>query len=329
MKNKENRALHKAKKRRFLVLIQLFIYLLLLLPVTTMSTYTWFSISKTPSVNDMQINVGADNGILLAWERNAEEWLPTLNYEDAVTAETALRPSTYSYEEDAYYAVQYDRSGRVQSTDVKLSEEKNANRIDDQAYLVKFTFYAKAGADVGIFLADSNNGRGTFLCSALEWDSENFVNYNQTTGAELAMRIGLRISLYETEDESELKESAFAIYEPNADKHIDGSSGYVETLTPNGQPLAPLSAIYTQSATTWEEKFPVKKGEVDYDFGTYFGEEKQPIIVMEANTIAKVEVIVWLEGQDIDCTNQIGTSSKILAQIAFETTRLKDPDIVD
>lgn len=329
MKNKETRPLHKAKKRRFLLVIQLFISLLLLLPVTTMSTYTWFSISRTPSVNDMQINVNANDGLLLAWVRDADEWLPSLNYEDAVTSETALRPSTYSYEEDAYYAVQYDNAGRVKSTNIKLSEEKNANRIDDQAYLVKFTFYAKSGADVGIFLADSNNGSGTFLCSALGWDSENFVNYDETTGAEFAMRIGVRITINDTEDDSAVKDSAFVIYEPNADKHIDGSLGYVETLTPNGQPLAPLSAIYTQSTTTWEEKFPVQKGEVDYDFGTYFGEEKQPIVTMAANTIAKVEVIVWLEGQDIDCTNQIGTSSKIFAQIAFTATRLEDPDIVE
>ena len=328
MKNKETRALHKAKKRRLFLLIQLSVYLLLLLPVATMSTYTWFSLSRTPSVNDMQINVRAENGLLLAWDRNAVEWLPTLNYDDAVPPDTALKPSTYSYEDDVYYAVQYDRSGRVKNTNVKLSEEKNANRSDDQAYLVKFTFYARSGADLDVFLADSNDGNGTFLRSALGWDPENYVNFSETTGAEFAMRIGLRITTYDMGDDSE-RESKFVIYEPNADQHIDGSSGYVETLTPNGQPLAPLSAIYTQSTTTWEERFPIQKGEVDYTYGTYFGDEREPVITMSANMIAKVEVIVWLEGQDVDCTNQIGTSSKILAQIAFTTTRLDDPDIVE
>lgn len=328
MKNKQNSIFHRAKKRRLILVIQLFIHLLLLLPITTMSTFTWFSLSRTPSVNDMQINVTAE-GVLLAWEADTDEWLPTLNYEDAVTDETALKPSTYSYEEDSFYAVQYDNAGRVKSTDVKLDEERNANRTDDQAFLVKFTFYARSGAEVGIFLADSDNGRGTFLHSALGWDLENFVNYGESTGAEFAMRIGVRITAYDEEDNPAAEEPAFVIYEPNADMHVDGSSGYVETLTPYGQPLAPLSAIYTQSTTTWEEKFPVEKGEVDYDYGTYFGEEKQPIVTMAANTVAKVEVIVWLEGQDVDCTNQIGSSSKILAQIAFTANRLKDPDIVE
>ena len=39
---------------------------------------------------------------------------------------------------------------------------------------------------------------------------------------------------------------------------------------------------------------------------------------LKANEIVQIDLYVWLEGQDVDCRNEIGQSAQIMASIQFD-----------
>lgn len=321
---------HNAMRRKRFFAIQLAIQCLLLLPLSVASTYTWFFLSKTPSVNDMRVQIKSMDGLKIAWEKNPEQWEERLNYQDVVSANTVLRPVTYSYRNDAFYIAKYNNSGRIVSFDQRIDEKKNANREDDQSYILKFTFFAHTDADVTVNLSDSLNGTGTFLCGELGWDEDSLSNYTMTSGVEMAMRIGLRICPLDENGEEIIEEKSIVVYEPNSDLHLNGKTGYKATPSIDGTAnLLPEERIYAQSVTTWEEQFPVKKGEVNYSYGQFLTENEPLFSLSEGNT-AKIDVIIWLEGQDEDCSNVIGEDkSQIFAHLSLLSARVIDPGYVD
>jgi len=67
------------KKRRLWV--HLLFLLLILLPLSTVATYTWFSISRTPKVSDMEMTINSAVGLQIAWSADAAEndWKQQLN----------------------------------------------------------------------------------------------------------------------------------------------------------------------------------------------------------------------------------------------------------
>lgn len=321
---------HNAMRRRRFFAIQLAIQCLLLLPLSVASTYTWFFLSKTPSVNDIWIGVQATDGLMLAWEKEPTQWQESLSYQDVSKYNTVLRPVTYSYLEDAFYLAKYDASGRIENFGQKADEIKHANRADDQGYLLKFDFYAHTEVDVTVNLADAEDGTGTYLREEIGWDENTLSHYSMSEGAEKAMRIGLRIIPIDIEGEELSSEKKTVIYEPNSDSHVNGGNGYLPTPSIDGSDrLIPDEYLYAQGTTTWTEHFPVKKDTVVYSYGQFLTENERLFSLNAGNTV-KIEVIVWLEGQDKDCSNTIAEAeSHIFANIAFRPTRTNDPGYVE
>ena len=85
------------KKRRWLIFIYLYM-LIVLFTLLTVSSYTWFSLSRMPRVSDLYMFVNTQTGLELSLTPDAEEWELQLDFRDMVDITTPLRPVTWSEE---------------------------------------------------------------------------------------------------------------------------------------------------------------------------------------------------------------------------------------
>lgn len=307
----------------------LFIYfylILLLLALSTVATYTWFSLSRTPQVSNLSMYVTSRSGLELALAPDSETWGSHLSYLDMVQDSIPLRPVTWSEKDQRFYAAVFGIDGRLTGQWEPLSDERNANRDNYEGYYVVGTFYARTGQDVTVSLThameveEGINGSGTYLIGTPKWDADQLAHSNAGQGAENAVRIGIRITPLDANNQPISQEETFFIYEPNCDTHLDGSQGYKETLSIDGDTsLIPKDRLILQSHTTWTESDPVQNGVQNFTFGEFLTPVE--LFSLDSNQKVMIRVYLWLEGQDVDCTNAI-KEAQILANLQFRA----DPD---
>ena len=305
--------------KRFLFLY--WILILLLLTLLTTATYTWFSLNRTPRVSDIGLYVNAPSGMVLSTAPSGAAWVHRLDYAEMVPETSPLRPVTWSEKDQRFYAAVYGADGRQTGEWDKLSDELNANRDDAYGYYIKATFYATTDTPVKVNLTEAMaveegmDGSGTYLIGTPVWDKDNVLHSDGGNGAQTAMRIGLRVT--PLEDGSPREDlSTFHIYEPNCNTHVDGSVGYLETPSIDGTAsLVPDDRLIRQTTTTWKEAYPVQHDVVVKEMGQF--EDDTYLFSLEAQQIVRIELYVWLEGQDVDCDNRIGHEAQIMANVQF------------
>ena len=178
------------------------------------------------------------------------------------------------------------------------------------------------GTGEGIFIpgsswGDGTQGAGTYDIGTPVWDSENVGHTNGGHGAEYAVRNGIRITKFDVATETRKGESVFYIYEPNSDKHINGENGMIETKSIDGtETLVPGNRLLRQTTSTWEEAEPVQRDVVIRELGEFATDSY--LFDLAADEFAKIDIYVWLEGQDVDCTNEIGKESQIFVNMQFQ-----------
>ena len=323
---KENAVTKENRIRSNMRILLSLILVIMLFSLLTVSSYTWFALSQTPRVSDLYMFVNSATGLELSLDPGAEDedWVLQLDFRDIVDVTTDLRPITWSNQDNCFYAATYGYDGRQMDRWEKLTDERNANKENIEGYYIKATFYARSGQATTISLSpavevdEGLQGSGTYVIGYPDWDSENIVHYNGGQGAECAVRFGFRITPVDDKGFSTGKPPRFVIYEPNSDKHIDGSTGYVATpsidLTAN---LVPEADMILQTFSTWTEADPVQRNAVIRDLGEFTTETE--LYSIEPDEILKIDLYIWLEGQDKDCTNQI-QKARILASIQFAGT---------
>ena len=300
----------------------LYFYVLLALSVLLVAaSYTWFILSQTPQVSDMAIHVNAGTGIELALQYDApdEEWEQNIDFLELVSETAPLKPVTWSEEKQKFFAAAYGMDGRITDKWQELSDEKNANRKDGDGYYVVGTFYARTGQDCTVSLLDAvevnqgEGGAGTFVVGTPIWNSQRVLHDDGGNGAETAIRMGFKITFVNNMSGELADDSLFYIYEPNCDKHIDGTEGYVDTPSIDG--TATLgSLMILQTASTWTEAYPVERDVTIKNLGEF--ESDTELFELWTGEIARIDLYVWLEGQDIDCTNDI-EEAQVLSNIQF------------
>lgn len=305
------------KSRAFLYCIMI----LILLAMLVTATYTWFSISRTPRVSDIGLYINAPTGMVISTAPEGAEWVSQLDFRDLVSETAPLRPVTWSEKDQCFYAAQYGSDGRQTGEWIKLSDAVNSNRDDVYGYYIKITFYATTDTDVKVNLTDAVaiedgvDGSGTYLIGTPVWDSEKILHSDGGNGAQNAMRIGLKFTPMEN-GTAQTDSSVFYIYEPNCDTHIDDKVGYIATPSIDGtDSLVPEDRLICQTTTTWTEADIVERDVVVKTMGEFISDTK--LIDLNAQQIMKVDMYVWLEGQDVDCDNRIGHEAQIMANIQF------------
>ena len=309
----------KKDKLSFPFIYTMLMLILLLLLVT--ATYTWFSISRTPRVSNIGLYVNAPAGMVLSTDPDSGNWVRRLDYAEMVPETSPLRPVTWSEQDQRFYAAVYGSDGRRTGQWNPLTDEINANRDDAFGYYVKATFYATTDASVKVSLThameveEGVDGAGTYLIGTPVWDAENILHSDGGNGAQTAIRVGLRVTPMVDGVPAE-DQATFIISEPNCDTHVDGTTGYVDTPSMDGgDTLISPDRIIRQTTTTWTEAYPVEHDVQIKTMGQF--ENDTHLFDLDFQKIVRIELYVWLEGQDVDCDNRIGHEAKIMANIQF------------
>ena len=305
----------------------LFIYLymiIILLILTAVSSYAWLSMTKTPRVSNLSLYVNAFPGMEISLDPYAEEWTQQIKYSDMFSEEYKLRPATWSESDQRFYGARYSFDGRSVNSWEPLTDERHANNTSLDNHYCIGTFYARAGSNVIVTLTDAVeidegvSGSGTFLIGKPVWNEETLLHDNGGKGAETAIRIGIRVIRLNEDFTPTDEQPLFIIYEPNGDAHADGSFGYLDTPSIDGSAtLVPSDRIIRQSSSSFIESDPVHKFSVIHQLGEFEGSTE--IFELEQNETVMIQLYVWLEGQDVDCTNAI-SDAMILANLQFNAT---------
>ncbi len=303
--------------------ILIYLYLLLiLLTLLVAATYTWFSLSQSPTVSDMEMYINAAPGLELTQNLQNPLWGQQLDFPTLVSSNSApLKPVTWSESRQAFLAASYSTDGRLSGWN-PLNDEVNSNRNDSNGYYVRCVFYARTGQSVKVSLTpavpmeDGTAGSGTFLIGAPLWNSETIRHDNGGLGAELAMRFGFRMTRLNENGEELEQRSDLYIYEPNCNNHMYDDNIYAPTASVDGtKTLVPEDRLILQTTTAWTESFPVQREELLYYMGQF--QSDTTLFTLEPNEIMKIELYIWLEGQDVDCIGQV-EQAEILANIQFK-----------
>lgn len=295
--------------------------MIILMTMLTVSSYTWFSLSTTPRVSDMYMFVNAETGLELSLTPDAAQWELQLDFRDMVDETSPLRPVTWSEEDQSFYIMNYGADGRQTVSMNPLTDEDNANKDSADGYYIKTTFYARSENAVTVSLSpavevyDGIEGSGTYLIGQYEWDSETLSHNNLGLGAEYAVRIGFRITPMDGLTPTE--QSEFYIYEPNCSTDPEAPDGYVPTPSIDGEPtLVDEDRLILQSVSQWTEADPVQHGVVIKQLGEFMTDPT--LFSLKAGEMVKIDLYIWLEGQDPDCTSLIH-DAEIFANIQFST----------
>lgn len=322
------------RQRRRTIIYLYVLFALLVLLVT--ATYTWFSLSQTPRVSNMEMYVTSSVGIELAesYDADDEEWGQVLDFQNIIGEETVLQPASWSDSQKSFVTAYYGKDGRtIQNRYILLSDEQNANRNDEHAYYVKGSFYARSDTAVSVSLGEAvevNEGvntAGTYVIGTPIWNDQSILHEDGGSGAETAIRLGIRISPVDEFTGREFGESEFYIYEPNYDVHIDENiEGETITETVDGGVYEDVAYVIYQTASTWSEAYPVQKDVTVKSLGEFIGDTY--LFSLDAESMVKIDLYIWLEGQDVDCTNLIN-EAQIIANLQLDAEYGGQSGLVD
>lgn len=314
------------RKQRFRTVLYFYILLVLLILLVTAS-YTWMTISRHLRVSDVALYVTSGTGLELAADYRApdEAWSEVLDFQSIVGGDTALAPATWSERNQELYTVRYGYDGRtIDGSYRRLTEAENANRNDIEAYYLTGRFYMRTGdactvsLGEGVAVNGGRNGSGTYVIGTPLWNAQTIAHDSGGSGAERAIRVRIEIVLVDPNTGEPIGVPVSYLYEPNCDVHVDsGISGYVDTPSiDGGDTLVSRDRLILQTASQWEEAYPVEQNVTIKDFGQFLTDTQ--LISLGEGEMARVQVSVWLEGMDADCTNEI-RDAQITINIQFAT----------
>ena len=293
------------QRRRMKRYLALYLYVLFaLLLCTSMASYAWFSINRNPQVSNMNMYVTAGSGLELTTELHDGEWTTALDLSEAEDlkhldgALPFLRQTSWSDAEQCFYGPVYGYDGRLRKlvSWFILDDGTHANRLDDNGYYLKATFYARSGQTTEVKLLDPVSQRE----KQIPGDGTYVIGYPDNTGKgpEVAVRLGLKMTYVDSNGiplaENDQSPPLMYVYEPNADWHADGvTQGYLPTYSIH-DPMAEL--VDPASGRRIIQNFT---------FGGNIGEflENPTLFSLNPGQIIRIELYLWLEGQDADCTN--------------------------
>lgn len=330
------------KKVRKTPYILFYAYLLIaLLSIFTVASYTWFTLSWSPQVNGMNVYITSNTGLELAATPGATVWSNQLDIYSTrelskfanSEEKPALRQATWSDREQCFYGPLYGYDGRLlnitrkdyENREIvswyKLEDLIHANSTSNSSYYIKSTFYARCGQPVDVVLAEPMKvndqgiqGSGTYVIA----------DPGTGKGPETAVRIGFRMTYVDQNGTALSERGPMYIYEPNADRHVDGSTDPIRTYSID-EFLSSDTIKENDEKQDWllvdEERLIRQTFSREGDPGEFL--ENPTLFTLKTGEIVKIELYMWLEGQDVDCSNAMSdgvTTTKIQANIQFTGT---------
>ncbi len=299
-------------------LIYALIVVILTAILTVSATYAWLGVSRVPFVSDVSVSVITDAALLIAPDENGQPgtWGNTFDASALLEGMVPLKPVTYT--PDGFEKVLYDVTGRtagtepVEEANINVHYPDGASKTSAEAkamealgYMVRLDFWLKCdGANANVFLedaierADGQMGAGTYVVGSPVWDQEQVAHRNGGHRSETTVRYGFAYTPTDLNG-NEIGSRSFIMYEPNADIHYNGYSGYLGTESIRGGDLIDKSHLIVQEASSWNENTPTLESMVIYHAGKFTTDTH--LFKIDTSMMMKVSLYLWIEGQDIDC----------------------------
>lgn len=256
-------------------------------------TYAWFTTSTSASVKTIDVKVQAADGLLVSLTGAADsEWKSHFSWDELTAVDTTVEPTellTISTNgKPVNGALNFFSAELVENSDTMIHNVTAAS-----AGYIKFDLYIKNLADDTkiIDLNDHEAQVGKTTVKVHEGSTKK--------GGETAARIGFiqheTISIDENETRVPVSNgTAATVYEPNAETRYTGENGAV-------LPYTGLKAEGTGEYAIADESAVAEKV-------TTITNETTQIFELAPQSVTKVTVYIWLEGQDADCINAIASS---------------------
>ncbi|MGM9879249.1 MAG: hypothetical protein ACI31R_04420 [Bacilli bacterium] len=327
-KNEKIDSSNENRERKKKKLLLLFLLLLVTGILVGTSTYAWFTANKTVAVNDISVNVAAQNGIQISVDGTS--WKSIVQTTDLLNA-------------SAKYSAAVNQ---IPSTTNSIVPVSTVGNINTNGRMEMFAGDVKTDADSGDYILtatqenEANGTTGSFIAFDLffkvDEDTPVWITPNSgvttsdvnDTGIKNATRMAF-VMLGNTAAGSDLAtiqalnagtSATKYIWEPNYDVHTaagvsNAYDTYGITTTQTGGSLLPYSGV--KAAIAEENKVFLKVAAPATHattYGTYFDAVTpnfQTVEGFDANFsaftftkgITKVRVYMWVEGQDVDCEN--------------------------
>ncbi|MFI3227817.1 MAG: hypothetical protein R3Y09_10495 [Clostridia bacterium] len=286
-------------------ILKVFLIVLCLFALLTVAGYTLFTLlGKDASVTDMEISVSAPYGLELTLDKDDEDsWGQICDFTEFFGDNPIiLKPVTWSDVDETFYSAAFGIDGRILGISKALSDEEHTNSYSDDGYYAKLTFYARSDLMVDVSLLDALTsfdgleGYGTYVIGMPAWDTESQTNVNAGKGMQHSIRVGFDVTIYD--EYGQVDNEYFYIYEPNVDEP------YVATPSIDGnETLVSEDRLITQTESIWYNTTPAEASVVILSPGEFTGDTN--LFSLDENKEATINLYVWLEGQDPDCTNQL------------------------
>lgn len=306
------------KKRRILLAL---LMLLLTGVMTVTSTYAWFTANKTVTVNTINVNVAAANGIQISVD--GVTWKPVITNQDILDT---INGTNTNYEDNKnQFPIEANKLAPVSTIgtvgadglmemyvgEIGANEEGSytltAKRDTEQKQLtgnfIAFDLFFQVQTETTIYLTESaaitSGEKGTGIQNAAR---AAFITSDEAVG------VGDGSTTIQ-----ELKGSTSVIWEPNIDVHTTAGVANAQSVYQketsvagadwlsyngvkaeiiNGVPLNDTTADYFSAV---DPKIKTKASGID-------SAAYEEAFTLQAG-VSKVRVYLWVEGQDVDCEN--------------------------
>lgn len=320
MNKKEQRENQRKRKIFLAILMILFTGIVL-----TASTYAWFTANQTVTVEQIDVNVAASNGLQISVD--GQNWKPYISKADIIGAQTTyagainqvpttMVPTSTVGATDATTGFMNMYKGEIVAGGAEVnnaniltatqSVETNSTTTGD---FIAFDLFFQLTEAKQIYLTDNasvkakGNSKGIENAARVAFVLEG----NTANGSALATIQGLKTP--ETP----------IIWEPNYDTHTaaavnNASSVYQQTISTTSAQLpyygvkAPISAasnvvLNSTDATYFQQVSP----QISTTSAGISTDAYATAFQLQAG-ITKVRIYMWIEGQDVDCENDASGS---------------------
>lgn len=341
MEQKKKRYIIKRMRKSKYFAIYLYMLLIMLL-MTSVASYAWFTISRAPKVRDMNMYITSAHGLELSVDPNTGSWGQQVDFWDTEELKKfkdakwnfqkpIIQQITWSDEQEQFFAPVYGYDGRLISFFDQypvenryvigwhpLEDKSHANKATWlEGHYIKATVYARSGQITSVTLAPTGDNT--------EVTPKTYVSGNPNTGRgpESAVRMGFRMTWMKPDASGRFQEdpdsrSEMFVYEPNCDVHADGTiNQYIPTDSIDNEPEpGQVKVPQEELLPLVPEERLIKQKFPSADNGGQPGEfETNPVLfTLKPGEVVKIEIYLWLEGQDVDCSNIMQVSSADIAE---------------
>lgn len=320
----------KLKKRSFVGAIALLVISAITL---TTSTFAWFSMGKEAKIKTMELTVSSSDGFEISANADLNGWTSTLTPAEIFNLEEGDRNFTTK---DSYMVADvdtnylpamlkpvscafggntadfYSSNFAAGSTEGPISQTTGGQEAADAAGFVAFDLYIKSG------FAEAQN---------LYFNQSEFkeTDNNATVDKHAISALRVAFAYYGSDKVSASAAKALStmesavVYEPASTVASDGSTKAAETtyyVNAAGTGLTKAAKTFAQSNSNIVASSAREVADNDAN--------KQYITVQPG--INKFRVFIWVEGNDMDCIDDIA-SDELSATFRFLTTADATPEI--